>query len=468
MIAMNALADFCSSRRLRRALAIASFALAIGACAVNPQIEPIPAAHAPPVVAAPVEEFSPELATAEDREAAFDFAWHMINDRFYDPSFNGVDWEAIRLKYLPQLERVHNDAAFYSLLGRMASELRDSHTRVYTPREYRNRLESVTSTVGVRVAEVEGEIAIVEVVPDTPAAAEGLRPGMIVTAINGEDARTRLARLTKEAPADASPERRQRNIYGRMLGTRSSTSLRIAVATAAGPREIMLTRTEHESPPALSYRLLSGNLGYVAFNRFRAETAAQFGRALVALSDTDGLVIDLRGNPGGSIGAMLTIAQSFFPDSRHVLTRRMRAVDPALESSGQASGRPSPDVRINANLRAYTRPLAILVDGQSASSSELLATVLHEQRDAHVVGRPSCGCVVAVRTSGYKLAGGGALYVAETGFVTPRGTRMEGAGLRPDTLVQLTLADLRDGVDRDLLQAQHALLAQMHRSAEVH
>jgi carboxyl-terminal processing protease len=165
---------------------------------------------------------------------------------------------------------------------------------------------------------------------------------------------------------------------------------------------------------------------------------------------------------------MLTIAQNFFPDARHVLTRRLRTVDPVLAAEGQAHVRQTSDVRINGNLRAYTRPLTLLVDGQTASSSELLATVLREQRDAQIVGRPSCGCVVAVRTNGYRLAGGGALYVAETGFVTPRGNRMEGAGIQPDLPVPLTLADLRDSVDRDLLVAQEALRSASQRFAEEH
>jgi C-terminal processing protease CtpA/Prc len=84
------------------------------------------------------------------------------------------------------------------------------------------------------------------------------------------------------------------------------------------------------------------------------------------------------------------------------------------------------------------------------------------------VGRPSCGCVVAVRTSGYRLAGGGALYVAESGFVTPRGNRLEGAGIRPDAHVPLTLADLRDSVDRDLLVAQEWLKQRTKTVAEEH
>lgn len=457
--------------RWPRAVSLALATLLVTGCvagSLSPVAVPVAIPAQPDKATVAAGSFSPDLATEEDRVAAFEYVWHTVNDRFYEPSFNGVDWEAARLRYLPQLDRVRSDNGFYGLLGRMIGELRDSHTRIYTPREYRNRLESVMSTVGVRVAEVEGSIAIVEVVPDTPAVTAGLRPGMIVTTVNGEDARERLQRLTREAPADASPERRQRNIYSRLLSTRSSALLKLEVETPSGPREFELARTEREMPLSVSHRVLAGNIGFIAFNRFRSETAADFNRALTQLATTDSLIIDLRGNPGGSIGAMLTIAQNFFPDARHVLTRRLRAPGSAAAPEEQTYVRQSSDVRINGNLRAYTRPLTLLVDGQSASSSELLATVLREQRDARIVGRPSCGCVVAVRTNGYRLAGGGALYVAETGFVTPRGNRMEGTGIEPDSYVELTLADLRDGVDRDLMVAEEMLRSASHRFAEEH
>jgi carboxyl-terminal processing protease len=204
----------------------------------------------------------------------------------------------------------------------------------------------------------------------------------------------------------------------------------------------------------------------IAFNRFRYDAATDYARALDRLADTDGLIVDLRGNPVGNIGAMMSFAQNFFPDTRHVLTRRSRIFETAADSELMSvPQRYSPEVRINANARAYTRPLAILVDEYSASSSELLATMLREQRDAYIVGRPTCGCVVAVRSSGYRLAGGGALYVAETGFVTPSGNRMEGAGMRPDARIAMTLADLRNGIDRDVAVARKWLAGKAREMA---
>ncbi|MEO8136199.1 MAG: hypothetical protein ABI831_19765, partial [Betaproteobacteria bacterium] len=111
--------------------------------------------------------FSAELAEPAMREAAFDEAWRLVHERFYDSHFNGVDWEAVRLTYLPKLERVRSDNQFYALITRMVGELRDSHTRAYNANEYRNRMAYVTSTFGIHVAEVDGEIAIIDVLPES-------------------------------------------------------------------------------------------------------------------------------------------------------------------------------------------------------------------------------------------------------------------------------------------------------------
>ena len=451
----------------RAGLAAVAAAMALAACtglAPAPDTGPAASSAVPATAAA----FSAELADARSRDAAFEQAWRIVNDRFYDPGFNGVDWEAVRLRYLPQVERVQSDAAFYALLGRMAGELRDSHTRAYDAGDYRNRLDYVVSTFGLRVAEVEGEVAVIQVLPDTGAARAGVRPGMIVEAVNGEAARGRLARLRAEAPADASPERRLRAIYGRLIAGRGGEPLVLDLRGVHGVARYELRRAEREVPLVVTRRLLDGNVGYIAFNRFRPEAAADFGRALAALDGADGLVLDLRGNPGGNIGAMLAIAQSFFPEARHVLTRRTRAGRTSgADAEAWPQGRSAaPEVRINASPHAWTRPLAILIDGYTASSSELLATVLREQRGAWIVGRPSCGCVVAVRSNGYRLPGGGAIYVAESGFITPLGNRMEGAGMRPDHHVPLALADLREGVDRDLDVAIEWIRQRTQRVAE--
>ena len=413
--------------------------------------------------------FSYDLATSAQRESAFDRAWHVVNDRFYDPEFNGVNWDAVRLRYRPQLELVDSDDAFYALLSRMASELSDSHTRVYSARQYRNRLDSVISTYGLRVADVDGKVAIVQVFPETDAARAGLRKGMVIDTIDGEKAIERLAKLRAEAPTDATPERRLRTVIGRLLSGRAGTlAIEVENGSGCGKTRVELKRNDREIPLVVSSETLPGNIGYIAFNRFRPEAAADFGRALGGLRQTDGLIIDLRGNPGGSLGSMLAIARHFFPETRHVMTRKLRSSDRSgPESDGFATARmPPPEMKILAASDAYTQPIAILLDTYSASSSELLATILREQRGATIVGRPTCGCVVAVRPNGYRLPGGGAIFVSESGFLSPFGSRMEGVPMTPDRAVAVTLADLDAGVDRDVVVAKEWLRQRPTKDAE--
>jgi carboxyl-terminal processing protease len=462
-------------RKLAMFFAVVSLLLAAGCAtqtAPQPQQQPVEWTTIPATV--PGASFSHELATLALRRAAFHHAWRIVNDRFYDPRFNGVDWEAVGKRYLPEVDKLDSDNAFYALISRMAGELKDSHTRVYTAREYKNRLDSVISTYGLRVAEVDGKVAIVQVFPDTDAARAGLRKGMVIETIEGERAIDRLAKLRAESPQDVSPERRTRGIFGRLISGRSDRlSLDVAaVDGASGSARYELKRNEREIPLVVAHETLPGNIGYVTFNRFRPEAAADFARAVASLHGTDGLIIDLRGNPGGSLGSMLSIARNFFPETRHVMTRQLRPVT-SSSPEGEGFGSPRsmsdtapPEMRILATASPYTQPIAVLLDNYSASSSELLATILREQRGAAIIGRPTCGCVVAVRPNGYKLAGGGALYVSESGFVSPYGTRMEGVPMKPDREVALKLADLEAGIDRDIVVAKEMLQSRPSREAD--
>ena len=464
---MSALTVSGTPRTLGLASIVFASLLLASACTTLPGSPTRAAANPTPVVAN--SRFSPDLATHRQREAAFDRAWIIVNDRFYDSEFNGVDWQQVRERYLPELDRVDSDEAFYSLLGRMVGELKDSHTRVYSAREYRNRLDSVISTYGLRVAEVDGKVAVVQVFPDTDAARAGLRVGMVIETINGERAIDRLNRLRADTPKDASQERRLRSIFSRLIAGRADRlALEIEAPGGPGTTRVELKRSDREMPLVVTHEILSGNIGYIAFNRFRPEAASDFGRALANLRGTDALIIDLRGNPGGSLGSMLAITRNFFPETRHVMTRRLRGSEAGgPETDGFATARATPpDMRIPGSAFAYTQPLAILIDNYSASSSELMATILREQRGAGIIGRPTCGCVVAVRPNGYKLPGGGAIYVSESGFVSPFGSRMEGVPMKPDREVALALGDLDQGIDRDIVVAKQWLQQRPAKVAE--
>ena len=108
---------------------------------------------------------------------------------------------------------------------------------------------------------------------------------------------------------------------------------------------------------------------------------------------------------------------------------------------------------------AYTGPIAILINAGSASGSELFSAAMQDLGRAHIVGEPSCGCLLGYL--GYaNIPGGGELAYSELGFVTPKGRRIEGAGVMPDRLVPLTQADLQVSRDRALEAAQEMLKAE--------
>src|SRR5689334_13413623 len=131
--------------------------------------------------------------TAKDRLDIFSDAWETINEKYYDPSFNGVNWRAVREQYRPVAEAARTDDDFYTVMKKMVGELRDAHTRFATPRERMEREQLKAITAGVSISEVEGKPVIVSVESGSEAARAGVELGMAVTAIDGKPVAEKLA-----------------------------------------------------------------------------------------------------------------------------------------------------------------------------------------------------------------------------------------------------------------------------------
>ena len=120
----------------------------------------------------------------KERAQIFEQVWTTINEKYYDASFNGVDWVAVKKKYSARLKNVSDDKDFYILLDQMAGELRDSHTRVFSPLQSKERKMQKRAGVGLSIKEIEGETVIFSVAPDSEAARSGIKAGMIVRSVN--------------------------------------------------------------------------------------------------------------------------------------------------------------------------------------------------------------------------------------------------------------------------------------------
>ncbi len=397
------------------------------------------------------------------RERAFDFVWKTIDERYHGRVFREPEWRAVGERYRPLALAAPDDDAFWDVLDRMVGELHDSHTRVESPEHVALRESSQTITLGFSFLPLDGRLAVFGVARDSDAWWAGVRPGMWVAAIDGKPARAVYATLLSQARADSTERARQMRAVRKLVDGDPGTDVAFTFERADGSRfETVLARRKVAVRPTEAHRVLPSGFGYIRFTRWSFGLALRAARAVDALKERPGLIIDLRGNPGGSVHAVNMMLAKFFARpttlggtttrTGHPVSMLFGAVD-IIKLKRAVPGDPA----------AYRGPVAILLDAGSASGSELFAGSMQATGRATIVGQPSCGCLLSFL--GYAHVPGGAeLAYSEVGFVLANGKRIEGEGVLPDRPVPVTVEDLRLARDRALEEAQ-AVLAGQRRPA---
>jgi len=400
-------------------------------------------------VAAQSAETQVKPLSARERTEIFNRVWHLIKDRYYDPAFNGVDWQATGKRYQPLAEAAASDEAFYGLLERMVGELRDAHTHVRTPLQKRLRDKSQAISTGIYPGEVEGQTVVVGVDPASAPARSGVQPGMTLLAIDGKPAAARLGAARAQVGASSSERAARLLAYGHLLYGSPETTIALTMAwpdvatsqTTSAPLSVTaLRRVVRDEAQVLARKLPSG-FGYIQLTRWRSPATELFRAELEKLRDAPGLIIDLRGNGGGEVGVVLEIGNYFFAN-KVSFGRFIRRSGKAVELSAGGS-------------QLYGGPVVILVNEASASGSELFSGAMQEAGRAIVIGQQTCGCLLAAGKE--KLPGGGELTLSIFGYLSPRGRRLEGDGVIPDRVVPLRLSDLRQRRDPALAEAEKVL-----------
>ena len=387
----------------------------------------------------------------KDRVKLFDQVWEMINERYYDPAFNGTDWKAVGKLYRGRLDEVSNDDQLYGLLKEMTGELHDAHTRFRSPDERRRADKRQATSPGIAIGELDGEPVVITVEPGSEAAQAGVEPGMIVTAVDGMAFGTRLARALQQTGSSSTQRATSLLSYEDIFAGEPESKVRLGLRRADDTvLEVTLTRHVVALAPQVIARMLPSGYAYMKFGLFDASIAKQFKEALQKMKTAPGLVLDLRGNPGGDFEGMLKIASDFFPERvsfGKVISRGGKRPSLMLRILGVPS-----ELEVGSSVeQSYGGPLVILVNNASGSSAELFAAGMKENRRAAVVGRQTCGCVLASIAHGVK--GGGEVDISEFGIITAKGHRLEGTGVTPDVAVPLTLEDLRNHHDAALQKA---------------
>src|SRR5262245_43394672 len=264
----------------------------------------------------------------ELRRQTFEIVWDTVNRKHFDPKLNGVDWEAARQRYSPRVADVGSDDEYYKLLNTMLGELKQSHFAVIPPSSFaldeKGDGRSSRAEVGVTAQMIEGRPTITRVERDSTAFAAGLRPGFIVTHIDAEslDDLQRQIESRKERPV------MERSLLLRATRSRlrgeDGAAVRIGYLDENGAsRATTLVRRMPDGQvikfgdfPVPLARIetgrLAGGIGYLRFNLFLLRMLDQLRHAVKSFHDAPGIILDLRGNYGGEIGATMGMAGLFY------------------------------------------------------------------------------------------------------------------------------------------------------------
>jgi carboxyl-terminal processing protease len=402
--------------------------------------------------------FAAGNATAEQRVDTADRIWRTIVDRYYDPAVNGRDVAALRARTIADVRTVADDAAFYAVLKRDVHAVGDSHTAIFSPVEVEEKRSRRGIRFGLNYDLIDARVVVTDVEPGFSASETGVRIGMIIEPIDGMALDAvffdRAVGQGAEHPPTDESERTERvlaAINELFVADRAEdVSHRLTLLRGDDTRwDARLVAHSGDLTPQVTHRTLRSGVGVLRIPGFDDASLQPIRRDIaVALVEARALIVDLRGNPGGTDPAFRTFLGELIDRPMSVLEYLHR---PSLWwGPARLTVRPASD--------PFRKPLAVLIDGGTGSAAEMAALVLADQRAAVLVGSPTCGCVVGV-IGKYVLPDGAALSVAEVGFRSAKGRRLEGDPLKPDLPVTAGLAALRAGRDVVVETAEAALLA---------
>ncbi len=374
-----------------------------------------------------------------------------MRNNHWDASLGGLDWDEVRVEYRQRVERAQTTAESRGVIREMLGRLKHSHFEIHAADlndepDPALKVEAQEGTCGIEVRVVGGQALVWRVVAGSSADQAGVRRGWCIHSINSSEIATQL-RDTKQR-LGTSPVLGYQLAWVAMRHLSGPVGNAVSIGFLDGKNQLTSRSVPFRRRSGHTYklanmpirfvwfqsRLLNGKIGYVTFNTWidPPYLLGQIRESVAAFKNTSGLIIDLRGSRGGIIQLAQDFAGYFIKEPGHTLgTLRFR------NGSFDCAVVPKRDV--------YDGPVAIIVDGLSRSTSEILASGMRQEGRARLFGTRTAGTVSASLVS--PLANGDSFQYAVADFRTRSGESLEGAGVKPDVVVPLTREDLLS--DRD-------------------
>ncbi len=391
----------------------------------------------------------------------FDAVWTIVRDSHFDPSFDRANWDRVNAELRPKAIEAKTPGDFRKVLSDMLGRLGLSHFAVIpgtpdNPAQY----VDLSGQPGFDVRLLGRQLVVTTVDHESGAGAVGVKPGLIVSSINGTAVSSFLDPIVDSAPPRIAQLEAWRAAIMRLRGPSSeAVNLTFVDGSGADVKKAVTRRPERGEPvtvgtlPTMFVRTTSslkttpggGKAGVIAFNVWMTAVDREFQIAMDRFRGADGIVIDLRGNPGGLAAMIMGLAGHFLPE------RATLGVMKTKQSELRFNANPRLVNAAGDRVEPYGGPLAILVDGLTGSASECFTGGMQSIGRARVFGQTSMGQALPALFD--RLPNGDVLIHAWGDFVTGTGVRIEGRGVIPDESIDLTRESLLAGHDPALERA---------------
>lgn len=362
---------------------------------------------------------------AQTPKALYDRAWRLIGQKYVDQTANRQDWNRWKNKYDSVIQ---DEEDAYVAIETMVSSLNDVYTKFLNPKDFKEERESIQGElqgIGVQIGVRGGKLLVIAPIEDTPGERAGLLAEDEILEINGKS--------TKGIAVDAAAEQ--------IRGPEGTEVTLLVKRKGEAPKTYKIKRAKIEiksvSTKMPKFTKIPGNVGYIRLSTFMSKNASrEFHAALIENVAKDALIIDLRSNPGGLLSNAVLIADMLLDESVIVST---------VDRDGYKETEYSGATHIT------KQPIVVLINGGSASASEILSGALKDNERAVIVGKKSFGKGLVQEIN--RLPGGSAMHITIQKYLTPNGTDINKKGIEPDYEVELTEEDIKKERDPQIEKA---------------
>ncbi|MFA6524993.1 MAG: S41 family peptidase [Patescibacteria group bacterium] len=363
----------------------------------------------------------------------------VVNKFTNDPETKQIDfgifwetWKTLQNKYYAR--PVSESDLFYGALAGMSASVGDPYTVFFDPeisKDFTAQINGTFDGIGIEIGIKDEKLVVIAPLPETPAAKAGIIAGDHIASINGND----TTGMTLDAAVTMIRGEKGTSVDLGIIKEGSEEVVNLSIV-----RDTIVVESVH-------WEMLEGNIAHLILSDFNENTDAGFEKAIreITLAEPKGIIFDLRNNPGGFLTTAVNVAGYFIPKDEVVL----------IEDFGNGN-KHEYTVENGDNFVDY--PMVVLVNGGTASASEIVAGAIQDHKVATVLGEQSFGKGTVQELK--EFTDGSSLKITVAQWLTPNGRSINKEGITPDVIVENSQADVESGIDTQLNRAVKILTEQ--------